>query len=117
MAGMRLGYLVAAPEVVRACELVALPYHLDAAKQLAGRLALRYVREMEARVALLREERGRIAAGLAALPVETWPSDANFILFRPVGRPGPRRCGPTSSTVRCSCETVRSGRGSPGACG
>ena len=87
MAGMRLGYLVAAPEVVRACALVALPYHLDAAKQLAGRLALRYVHEMEARVALLREERGRIAAGLAALPVETWPSDANFILFRPVAVP------------------------------
>ncbi len=87
MAGMRLGYLVATPGVVSACELVALPYHLDAAKQLAGRLALRYVREMEARVALLREERGRIAAGLAALPVETWPSDANFILFRPVAVP------------------------------
>ena len=31
------------PEVVAACELVALPYHLDAVKQLAGRLALRYV--------------------------------------------------------------------------
>ena len=87
MAGMRLGYLVAAPEVVRACELVALPYHLDAVKQLAGRLALRYTDEMEARVALLREERGRIAAGLADLPVETWPSDANFILFRPVAVP------------------------------
>ena len=83
MAGMRLGYLIAAPEVVRACELVALPYHLDAAKQLAGRLALDHVHEMEARVALINEERGRIAAALADLPVETWPSDANFILFRP----------------------------------
>jgi histidinol-phosphate aminotransferase len=40
MAGARLGYLVADPEVVAACELVALPYHLDAAKQAAGRLAL-----------------------------------------------------------------------------
>jgi histidinol-phosphate aminotransferase len=38
---------------------------------------------MEARVAMLKEERGRIAAALAGLPVETWPSDANFILFRP----------------------------------
>jgi len=87
MAGMRLGYLVAAPEVVRACELVALPYHLDAAKQLAGRLALDHVPEMEARVALIKEERGRIAAALADLPVETWPSDANFILFRPLTVP------------------------------
>jgi histidinol-phosphate aminotransferase len=87
MAGMRLGYLVAAPEVVRACELVALPYHLDAAKQLAGRLALDHVPEMEARVALIKEERGRIAAALGDLPVETWPSDANFILFRPLTVP------------------------------
>jgi histidinol-phosphate aminotransferase len=87
MAGVRLGYLVADPDVVAACELVALPYHLDASKQLAGRLALEFVDEMEARVALLKEERGRIAAALADLPVDTWPSDANFILFRPTGRP------------------------------
>ena len=86
MAGARLGYLVATPEVVEACELVALPYHLDAAKQLAGRLALRYVSEMETRVVMLTEERGRIAAALAELPVETWPSEANFILFRPTKR-------------------------------
>jgi histidinol-phosphate aminotransferase len=85
MAGLRLGYLVGPPPVVRACEMVVLPYHLDAAKQLAGRLALRYVDEMEARVAMLKEERGRIAAALADLPVQSWPSDANFILFRPTG--------------------------------
>ena len=41
MAGLRLGYLVGPPEVVGACEMVALPYHLDAVNQLAGRLALR----------------------------------------------------------------------------
>ena len=62
----------------------ALPYHLDAVKQAAGRLAVRYRQEMEARVAMLVEERGRIAAALGELPVESWPSDANFILFRPV---------------------------------
>ncbi len=86
MAATRLGYLVAAPEVVRACEQVVLPYHLDAAKQLAGRLALEHVPEMERRVALVAEERGRIAAAFAALPVETWPSDANFLLFRPTAK-------------------------------
>jgi histidinol-phosphate aminotransferase len=87
MAAARLGYLVGPPEVVAACELVALPYHLDAVKQLAGLLALRFTDEMEARVALLTEERGRIQAALAGLPVDQWPSDANFVLFRPVGRP------------------------------
>ena len=83
LAGLRLGYLVGSPEVVQACEMVILPYHLDAAKQVAGQLALQYVDQMEARVAMIKEERGRIAAAMVDLPVETWPSEANFILFRP----------------------------------
>ena len=86
MAACRLGYLVADPEVVEACMLAALPYHLDAVTQAAGRLALRYETEMRARVALLVEERGRLAAGLAELAVQSWPSDANFVLFRPLAR-------------------------------
>jgi len=86
MAACRLGYLVAAPDVVEACEAVSLPYHLDAMTQLAGRLALRHVDAMERRVATITEERGRIAAALADMAVEAWPSDANFILFRPIGR-------------------------------
>jgi histidinol-phosphate aminotransferase len=86
MAGCRLGYLVADPAVVSACELVVLPYHLDAVTQAAGRLALRHVQAMEARIAMMNEERGRIAAALGEMPVETWPSDANFILFRPTSR-------------------------------
>jgi len=86
MAACRLGYLVADPAVVRACEAVVLPYHLDAVTQAAGRLALRHVKAMESRVALLNEERGRVAAALGDLPVDTWPSDANFILFRPTAR-------------------------------
>ena len=84
MAACRLGYLVADPEVVQACEATALPYHLDAVTQAAGRLALRHVDAMHQRVALLTEERGRLAAALAELPVETWPSQANFVLFRPL---------------------------------
>ncbi len=87
MAGARLGYAVAHPDVVRACEAVVLPYHLSAQTQLAGLLALRHRPEMERRVALIAEERGRLAAALADLPVDTWPSDANFILFRPRERP------------------------------
>ena len=83
LAALRLGYCIAPVEVVRTLEQVALPYHLDAAKQVAGRLALRFVAEMEARVAALVEERGRLTAGLAELPVDMWPSGANFLLFRP----------------------------------
>ncbi|HUI03625.1 MAG TPA: histidinol-phosphate transaminase [Acidimicrobiales bacterium] len=86
MAACRLGYLLGAPAVVAACEAVALPYHLDALTQVAGRLALEHVDAMEARVATITEERGRLAAALAELEVEAWPSDANFILFRPTRR-------------------------------
>ncbi|MGH9065320.1 MAG: histidinol-phosphate transaminase, partial [Acidimicrobiales bacterium] len=88
MAGARLGYLVAPEPVVAAVEAVVLPYHLDAVKQLAGRLALSFGAEMQDRVAMLVGERARLAAGLQRLRVETWPSDANFILFRPLAREG-----------------------------
>ncbi len=83
MAACRLGYLVAAPDVVRACEEVVLPYHLDAFTQVAGRLALDHIDEMNRRVAMVVEERGRLAAALSVLDVDQWPSDSNFILFRP----------------------------------
>lgn len=83
MAAMRLGYLIGPHEVVEACERVLLPYHLDAASQIAGRLALRWQEEMEARVAAVVSERERLTAALGELPVDVWPSGANFILFRP----------------------------------
>jgi histidinol-phosphate aminotransferase len=83
MAAARLGYLIGPASVVAELDKVVLPYHLDAAKQLAGTLALDYVAEMNDRVAHLVEERGRLVAGLAELPVHFWPSGANFVLFRP----------------------------------
>ncbi|MGA2210179.1 MAG: histidinol-phosphate transaminase [Acidimicrobiales bacterium] len=82
MAALRLGYLVAHRDVVEACEQVVLPYHLDAVKQAAGVLALRYEPEMRQRVARLLEQRNRVAAALSDLGLEVWQSDANFILFR-----------------------------------
>jgi len=88
LAGLRLGYCIAPRQVVAAMERAALPYHLDTFTQLAGRLALRFVDDMERRVATIVEERGRVAAGLAELPVDVWRSDANFILFRPQARDG-----------------------------
>lgn len=88
MAAARLGYLIGPPWLVTELEKVALPYHLDSLKQAAGRLALRFIDDMEARVSLVVEERGRIEARLRELPVDAWPSAANFILFRPRSVPG-----------------------------
>jgi histidinol-phosphate aminotransferase len=88
MAANRLGYLVGPSWLVAELDKVVLPYHLDAAKQAAGRLALRFVDEMEARVKAVVAERERVGAALGALPLHVWPSGANFILFRPLHHEG-----------------------------
>jgi histidinol-phosphate aminotransferase len=83
MAGARLGYLVGPRWLVAELDKLALPYHLDAVTQVAGTLALDFQADMEARVAAVVEERGRLVAALSELPVDLWPSGANFVLFRP----------------------------------
>ncbi len=83
MAGLRLGYALAPASVIEALDNVVLPYHLDVIKQAAGTLALEYHDAMLARIANITAERGRIVVGLGSLDVEVWPSQANFILFRP----------------------------------
>jgi histidinol-phosphate aminotransferase len=88
MAAARIGYCVAPPAVVAELQKVALPYHLDAVKQIAGVLALDHQAEMEARVASIVEERGRLGAALGELDVDVFPSGANFLLFRPRQRDG-----------------------------
>lgn len=88
MAAARLGYLVGPSWLVAELDKVVLPYHLDTAKQIAGRLALRFVDEMNDRVAFIVSERERIMVRMATLPISAWPSGANFILFRPINAPG-----------------------------
>jgi len=88
MAAARLGYLIGPSWLVRELDKVVLPYHLDTFKQVAGRLALDYRKEMDERVAALVEERGRLSAALRDLPLDVWPSGANFVLVRPRTRDG-----------------------------
>jgi histidinol-phosphate aminotransferase len=88
MAGVRLGYVIGPEWFVRELDKVALPYHLDVTKQIAGRLALRYVDEMDERVRAIVAERERVSAAMRAMPIDVTPSGANFVLFRPLARPG-----------------------------
>lgn len=88
MAGSRLGYLVGPSWVVEELDKVVLPYHLDTAKQIAGRLALTFVDEMEERVQFIVRERERLEAAMGAMDVDVFPSGANFILFRPRAKGG-----------------------------
>lgn len=83
MAAARLGYLIAPTWIIERLNTAILPYHLDAVSQAAGSAALDFEDEMNARVARMVEQRGAIQAGLGELGIEFWPSQSNFVLFRP----------------------------------
>lgn len=83
MAAARLGYLIAPKWMVADLEVVALPYRVDALKQAAGRAALRFVSHMEHAVRDVVAQRERLVAAMTKMPLTVWPSQANFILFRP----------------------------------
>lgn len=81
LAGARLGYLAAAPEVTDALRLVRLPYHLSAITQATAVAALRNSDSLLANVEDIKVQRDRIVAGLAALGLDPAPSDSNFVFF------------------------------------
>ena len=82
LAGARLGYLVASPQVVDAVQLVRLPYHLSAVTQAVARTALRHAPELLGSVAALRDERDGLVEWIRAQPgLVAADSDANFVLF------------------------------------
>lgn len=89
MAGARVGYLVGPENVVERLWAVTLPYHLSALAQTAGLVALDYEAEMADRVARLIQNRDTIEAGLDQMGIQYWPSQSNFVLFRP-----PPGCAP-----------------------
>jgi histidinol-phosphate aminotransferase len=81
MAGLRLGYLAADPELVDCLLLVRLPYHLSELTQVAARVALRHRIDLLRTVAALRTERDRLVDELRGDGLVVVPSDANFVLF------------------------------------
>ncbi|MDA2810701.1 histidinol-phosphate transaminase [Nocardiopsis sp. RSe5-2] len=81
LAGARLGYLAAHPAVVRALQLVRLPYHLSAVTQAVALTALEFSDELLAGVKQLREERDALVEWLRAQGFSVADSDANFVLF------------------------------------
>jgi histidinol-phosphate aminotransferase len=86
LAGARIGYVLASPDVVLDLERVRLPYHLSTLTQAAGVVALRHADEAAAELEAIRQERDRIVTALGAIEgLTVHPSDANFILFEPPG--------------------------------
>ena len=87
LAGIRFGYAVADPAVVRELVKVKDSYNCDVLSLAAATAAVEdqdYFREVRAKIVATR---GRLAAALAALGFEVTPSHANFLWCRRADRP------------------------------
>jgi histidinol-phosphate aminotransferase len=83
LAGIRLGYLAAAPALLQQFDKVRPPYNINVLTQVAAEFALDHLDVLDEQAARLNEARGELAAALAQLPgVTVFPSSANFITLR-----------------------------------
>jgi histidinol-phosphate aminotransferase len=82
LAGMRLGLLFGAPQVVSGIAKVKDSYNLDRLAVAAGAAALRDGATMRENVAKIRRTRERLSAELCAMGFDVLPSSANFVFAR-----------------------------------
>jgi histidinol-phosphate aminotransferase len=84
LAGARVGAALGDPEVIALLRAVTPPYALPtpSIRAVLQTLTPGYAARLEERVAMIREQRARLAAGLGQMQGvrRVWPSDANFLL-------------------------------------
>ena len=86
LAGLRIGYILATPELARILRRVVNPKSVTMFAKVSALTALEHVGEMRAYVAEVAESRALLAAFLRTHGIESTPSRANFILFQ-IDRP------------------------------
>ena len=83
LAGVRLGYLMGPKSMIAEIDKVRPPYNVSVLNAEAALFALEHDEEFARQAAVLRSERARLDAALAAMPgVAPYPSEANMILAR-----------------------------------
>ena len=83
LAGIRLGYMSAAPALLAQFDKIRPPYNVNVLTQIAAEFALDHLEVLDQQAAAIRADRSVFADGLARLPgVEVFPSAANFLLVR-----------------------------------
>ena len=80
LAGLRLGYAVAHPELAPFLDVVQEPFNVNRAALAAGRACLAHPERIEARRRQSGEARALLAGLLADAGMESLPSEANFLL-------------------------------------
>jgi histidinol-phosphate aminotransferase len=84
LAGLRIGFLVAQPEVAAAVRKVVTPFSTSTAAQAGALAALAQAEEMERRCALVVAERERVAEAVRKFVPDVPTSQANFV-WLPLG--------------------------------
>ncbi len=87
LAGLRLGYVVGPPALIRAMATVKDSYNVDRLAATLGLAALNDLDWMRDNARRIRATRERVRARLSELGCRVWPSETNFLWFRPSGRP------------------------------
>jgi histidinol-phosphate aminotransferase len=83
LAGLRIGYMIAHPDVTSEIHKVRLPYNLNSFSQKVALKLLEHSHQAIAQVSVILKERERIFQKLAQLDhIHPFPTDANFVLFR-----------------------------------
>jgi histidinol-phosphate aminotransferase len=84
LAGIRCGFAIGPPDVIRLMNNVKAPYNVNKLTSDAATNALRNTAALERNVGDILAQRERVAGELGALDFVTrvYPSDANFLLFR-----------------------------------
>jgi len=83
MAGIRLGYAVAAPEWITELNKLRQPYNVNAFTQAAAETLLADTAWISQQAAAIREQRSRVSDALARLPgTSVYPTQTNFVLVR-----------------------------------
>lgn len=83
LAGLRLGYGLLPPRLADCLRRVRLPFSVNVLAEEAGLAALEDAAFREETLRVTRAGRERLGAGLRALGCFVWPSQANFLMFRP----------------------------------
>lgn len=87
MAGLRAGYLLGDPELVREVSKAKLPYNINFVTESIAAEVLRERALLQPQIDAIRAQRDRLLAELDGLGgIRVYPSEANFVLFR-VERP------------------------------
>ena len=82
-AGIRCGYVLAAPDIIEVFAAIRQIYSVNVLTQAAAVAAVRSRAAFEPVVETIRAERERMAAALGSIPgVRVWPSQGNFLLVR-----------------------------------